>query len=352
MKILITGGCGFLGSNLASSFLDTGDEVIIVDALYRMGSSANLAWLQSHPLSSALSFYQLDITDNDALHSIYRLHAPFDFICHVAGQVAMTTSLENPRADLETNIIGTFNVLEATRSLSPRSLVAFSSTNKVYGDLTHLSLYESETRYNSVDYPIGLNEGMPLDFSTPYGCSKGSADQYVRDWSRVFGLKTVIFRHSSIYGGRQFSTFDQGWIGWFCKQALNQKAAILPSLTPHLFSIAGNGKQVRDVLHATDLVSLYRSAYDMRDNLNGEIFNIGGGIDFSLSLLELFSLLSDILAIPPLQFTCNPRRTSDQDFFVADISKATQFFNWRPTVTPRMGITRYIQWLEESQAHH
>ena len=350
MKILITGGCGFLGSNLASSFLDTGDEVIIVDALYRMGSSTNLAWLQSHPSSSALSFYQIDITNNDQLTAIFRLHAPFDFICHVAGQVAMTTSLSNPRSDLETNIIGTFNVLEATRSFSSKALFAFSSTNKVYGDLTHMSLFESDTRYNSIDYPRGLNESMPLDFSTPYGCSKGSADQYVRDWSRVYGLNTVIFRHSSIYGGRQFSTFDQGWIGWFCKQALEQKSSILCNLTVQPFSIAGNGKQVRDVLHASDLVSLYRRAYDMRDKLNGEIFNIGGGIDFSLSLRELFSLLSDILSIQPLQYDCNPRRTSDQDFFVADISKASSLLNWRPTVTPRMGVTNYLVWLEQSES--
>lgn len=344
MKILITGGCGFLGSNLAAFFLKKNYEVFILDSLVREGSDKNLIWLKSLVNPKNLKFFQIDIKNKNKLEDIFKVNGSFDFICHVAGQVAMTISLEDPRIDMETNLIGTFNVLEAMRKYSPEALLAFSSTNKVYGDLEWLDYKETSTRFTVEKYSDGFNENLPLDFSTPYGCSKGSADQYVRDWARIYGLKTVVFRHSSIYGGRQYSTKDQGWIGWFCKKAIEQrnqknfKKKVIP------FTISGTGKQVRDVLHANDLVNLYEKALIEKENLNGEIFNIGGGISNSLSLLELFDLLSKLLKMDPLIYDKKPRRKSDQDFFVASIEKAKNKLRWEPKINFKEGIEEMINW--------
>ena len=260
MKVLITGGCGFLGSNLACSFLKNGAEVYIIDSLERNGSQENLQWLKSISSRAQLHFMKSDISKFEGINSFFEKYAPFDFVCHVAGQVAMTLSIDNPRKDLETNVLGTFNILEAIRKYSPNALLAYSSTNKVYGDLNWIKISEKDTRFVLDDYPLGLDENIPLDFTTPYGCSKGSADQYVRDWARLFDMKTVVFRHSSIYGGRQFSSIDQGWIGWFCLKVIQQKSTC-KKLKREPFTISGTGKQVRDVLHAEDLVSLYHSAY-------------------------------------------------------------------------------------------
>jgi CDP-paratose 2-epimerase len=347
MKLLITGGCGFLGSNLCAFYLSQEAEVIVVDALYRDGSALNLVWLQQQAKGNQFSFIQADLADTEAVMAVFRRHAPFDYICHVGGQVAMTTSLNNPTRDFQTNVLGTFNILEAARSLSSESLIAYSSTNKVYGDLEHLSYLETPTRYLLADYPNGLNESLPLDFSTPYGCSKGSADQYVRDWSRVYGLKTVVFRHSSIFGSRQFASFDQGWIGWFCRKAIEQKQGYMAKQSVTPFTIAGTGKQVRDVLHADDLISLYNLAYENREILNGEIFNIGGGQENSLSLIELFSELAKILGIHPLSYSKTPRRASDQDYFVADISKAKHLLDWKPNISFRQGIESTLNWSDK-----
>jgi CDP-paratose 2-epimerase len=348
MKILITGGCGFLGSNLASFYLREGAEVVVVDALFRRGSSANLAWLESQAAIGQFHFIQDDLANSEGVMAVFRRHAPFDYICHVGGQVAMTTSLQDPARDLKTNILGTFNVLEAARALSPHALIAYSSTNKVYGDLEWLNYKETETRYCLTDYPQGLDESLPLDFSTPYGCSKGAADQYVRDWARVYGLNTVVFRHSSIYGGRQFASFDQGWIGWFCQKAIEQKYSSDLGLPIDPFSIAGTGKQVRDVLHSNDLVRLYHAAFECKDRIAGEVFNIGGGCSNSLSLLELFELLTDLLSLPALAYESNPRRASDQDCFIASISKAEQLLGWLPQISCRQGVLMMIEWSKDN----
>lgn len=344
MKVLITGGCGFLGSNLAASYLQEGAQVIVIDALFRRGSSANLSWLENQSAKDQFHFIQTDLADAEGVMAVFRRHSPFDYICHVGGQVAMTSSLEDPARDLQTNVLGTFNVLEAARSFSPEALIAYSSTNKVYGDLEWLSYKETETRYCLPDYPKGLDESLPLDFSTPYGCSKGSADQYVRDWARVYGLKTVVFRHSSIYGGRQFASFDQGWIGWFCQKAVEQKNALNLGQFPDSFTISGTGKQVRDVLHADDLIRLYKAAYELRASISGEIFNIGGGLANSLSLLELFSHLADKLTMTSLSYVQTPRRASDQDFFVADISKAARLLKWNPEISFLRGLDLMLEW--------
>lgn len=343
MRILITGGCGFLGSNLAASYLEEGAEVIIIDALLRTGGQSNRDWLKTLAKSPGqLTFHHFDLADDAAVTAVFRAHAPFDFICHVGGQVAMTTSLTDPRRDMRTNVLGTFNVLEAMRQHSPDAFLAYSSTNKVYGDLERLSYVETATRYTVPAYPNGFDELLPLDFASPYGCSKGAADQYVRDWKRNYGLKTVVFRHSSIYGGRQFATFDQGWIGWFCQKAWEQKQD--PAARP--FTIAGTGKQVRDVLHAEDLVRLYRAAYQEQNQIAGEVFNIGGGMANSLSLIELFSLLETALGMKtPLRFERQSRRTSDQDLFVADLTKVRRLLKWQPLISRDEGIKSMLSWV-------
>jgi CDP-paratose 2-epimerase len=344
MKVLITGGCGFLGSNLAAHFLARGDAITIMDALYRHGSELNLAWLRSKASPNRLSFHQHDLAEPDAVNSIFQKEGPFDFICHVGGQAAMTTSLKDPRRDLQTNVLGTFNVLEAARRHSPDALVAYSSTNKVYGNLEWVRYEQSGKRYVAPDYPHGFDESVPLDFASPYGCSKGAADQYMRDWHRNFGLKTVVFRHSSIYGGRQFATYDQGWIGWFCSQAIQQQRDLQTGKAPCAFTISGNGFQVRDVLHGDDLVRLYQAAYDRRNEVAGHIFNIGGGMENSLSLLELFDLLQEEVRIELACQRIAPRQ-SDQKFFVADIREAGRMLGWKPQVAKYEGIVRMLDWV-------
>lgn len=347
MKILVTGGCGFLGSNIAAAYLNDGADVVVLDALFRTGGEANLAWLQSQAKPNQLIFERGDIAESDVVTNVFKRYGPFDYVCHLAGQVAMTTSLANPRRDMLTNVVGTFNVLEAVREHSPEAMVAYSSTNKVYGDLGHLQYQETATRYVIPTHPTGFDETLSLDFASPYGCSKGAADQYVRDWSRNFGLKTVVFRHSSIYGGRQHATFDQGWVGWFCEKAKDQNHAEKSKTQIPEFTIAGTGKQVRDLLHAEDLIRLYRAAYDNRRLVAGEIFNIGGGISNSLSLLELFERLRKVAQLTePLKFRRMPRRASDQDFFVADIGKAKRLLDWVPRVSAEEGVCLMYDWIK------
>lgn len=336
MKYLITGGCGFLGSNLASEVLKRGEELIILDNLSRMGSIDNLGWLKEQ---GDFRFIHADIRNaNDVTRVISEVKP--DVIFHLAGQVAMTTSVANPRLDFEINALGTFNVLEAVRQHVPEAIVIYSSTNKVYGDLEWVKYEETDTRYIASDYPNGFNENIPLEFSSPYGCSKGAADQYMLDYARMFDLNTVVFRHSSMYGGRQFATYDQGWIGWFCQKALETKKGILKEP----FTISGDGKQVRDVLHAEDMKRLYFAAVEHIDDARGNAFNIGGGIKNSLSLLELFAILEKKLDIK-LAYTKLSWRKSDQKVFVADIDKVRSTFGWKPLVVSREGVEKMLFWI-------
>ncbi len=336
MKLLITGGCGFLGSNLASDALARGDDLIVFDNLYRNGSRENLAWLQAQ---GTFTFEHGDIRNQNDITRIIAAHAP-DAIFHLAGQVAMTTSIANPRMDFETNALGTFNLLEAVRQHAPNAVVIYSSTNKVYGDLEQFNYAETETRFRCIDHPEGFNEHTTLDFHSPYGCSKGAADQYMLDYARIFELKTVVFRHSSMYGGRQFATYDQGWVGWFCQKAVETNRGELREP----FTISGTGKQVRDVLHADDMKRLYMAAVENIDKARGHAFNIGGGIENSLSLLELFSSLEGLLNIK-LDYRRLPVRESDQRVFVADIQKATRLLDWRPLVSAPDGVARMVEWV-------
>ena len=344
MTWLITGGCGFLGCNLADACLDRGDNVVILDNLSMLGSRQNLAWLREHH-GTEWAFVDGDIRDSQGLVKLVKEHKP-KVVAHLAGQVAMTTSLQNPRLDFEVNAVGTFNLLEAVRQHAQDAVVIYASTNKVYGDLDWVCSKENETRYIVPDYPNGFDETLPLDFHSPYGCSKGSADQYMLDYARMFGLRTVVFRHSSMYGGRQFATFDQGWVSWFCQKALEAKEAqsTLHGSSSPAFTISGNGKQVRDILHIDDIKWLYWLAAERADQASGQAFNIGGGIINSLSLLELFQVLNSVLGVS-LQYEQLPTRKSDQKVFVADVSKATKLLRWEPAVTAREGLCDVLRWL-------
>jgi CDP-paratose 2-epimerase len=338
MKLLITGGCGFLGSNLAEDALSNGNELIIFDSLYRDGSRENLAWLQGQ---GNFRFEHGDIRNQNDITRVVQLFKP-DVIFHLAGQVAMTTSIANPRMDFEVNVIGTHNLLEAVRLYAPDATVVYSSTNKVYGDLEQYTYQETDTRYECIERPNGFDEKTPLEFHSPYGCSKGAADQYMLDYARIFDLKTVVFRHSSMYGGRQFATYDQGWVGWFCQKTIEAKQAV----AKEPFTISGTGKQVRDVLHADDMKRLYMAAVDNIDQVKGHAFNIGGGIENSLSLLELLSLLEKISNVK-LDYTNLPVRESDQRVFVADFAKAKQLLNWHPVISAQEGVARMVQWVSQ-----
>ena len=336
MKYLVTGGCGFVGSNLAAEVLKRGEELVVFDNLFRHGSSKNLDWLRT---KGEFTYYPFDIRNFNDIETVIKDEKP-DVVFHLAGQVAMTTSISNPRLDFEINTLGTHNLLDSIRKHSPETIILYSSTNKVYGDFENYTFEETPTRYVCKEYPKGFDETVPLDFHSPYGCSKGAADQYLLDYARIFGIKTVVFRHSSMYGGNQHATIDQGWIGWFCQKALEikNKTAKEP------FTISGTGKQVRDVLHADDVVSLYFSSVNNIEKVKGQAFNVGGGIDYSLSLLELFKLLEEILGIK-MNYKQLPPRESDQLVFVADHAKISELIGWKPKVTTKDGLIKMFKWL-------
>lgn len=349
-KWIVTGGCGFIGSNLVAALVEDGVEVVVLDTLVRLGSADNLAWLEERarrPGAGRLVHLRADTRSRTDVDDAFRAHGKgVTAIAHLAGQVAMTTSIERPRYDFEVNALGAINVLEAIREFTPGAVAMFSSTNKVYGDLAQLRHVEAPTRWTLPDHPRGLDERVGLDFQSPYGCSKGAADQYFLDYHRMFGLRTVVFRHSSIYGGRQWATYDQGWVGWFCGEALRQRREAAAGVAVRPFTISGDGKQVRDLLHADDLVSCYRRAYAAPDRCTGRAFNIGGGAENSLSLLELFDELARLTGQRPA-FERLPWRASDQKVFVADCASAKAAFGWEARVSRQDGLARMLRWVEE-----
>lgn len=338
MKLLITGGCGFLGSNLAAAALERDIELLVFDNLSRTGSAQNLEWLRGQ---GAFTHVHGDIRNVNDVTRMVRDFAP-DAVFHVAGQVAMTTSIANPRLDFEINAMGSLNLLEAVRDHAPDAALLYSSSNKVYGDLEYIDYHETDTRYVDPAHPAGLDENTPLEFQSPYGCSKGAADQYMQDFARVYGLKTLVFRHSSMYGSRQFGTFDQGWIAWFCSQAVKASQGLLDKP----FSIAGNGKQVRDVLEARDMARLYFAGLEHIDRAKGQVLNVGGGMENSLSLLELFALLEELTGVR-LDYEKLPARFSDQRVFVADLAKTRALLDWTPAVSARQGIGDAVSWARQ-----
>ncbi|MCG8557595.1 MAG: GDP-mannose 4,6-dehydratase [Proteobacteria bacterium] len=340
MRILITGGAGFVGSNLAKAALERGHQLCVFDNLSRHGCAANLTWLQS---AGRFRFVHGDIrcaSDVDLVVGDFCPNAVF----HLAGQVAMTSSVARPRLDFETNAMGTFSLLESLKRHAREALFIYSSTNKVYRRPESFTRHvEQGTRYITPEFPEGFPETIPFDPETPYGVSKGTADALVRDAHAIFGLRTVVFRHSSIYGGRQFATFDQGWVSWFCAQALSQKKFQADS-----FTVAGSGKQVRDLLHADDLVDLYLAVLDHGESVIGEAFNVGGGIRNSMSILELLDFLQTELDVR-LRFDCIAPRARDQKVFVADNTKIFGRLSWKPEVDRATGLRRTLTWLCEQE---
>jgi CDP-paratose 2-epimerase len=254
--------------------LRTGEEVYGIDNLSRKGGEYNLGSLRSHP---RFHFLRLDIRDFDGVSKAFQANGPFDMVIHQAAQVAVTTSVKNPREDFEINAYGTLNLLEAVRLFSPNSFFQFASTNKVYGKMENIAVFERNGRYEYESLPQGISESYGLDLYSPYGCSKGAADQYVRDYHRIYGIQSVVLRQSCIYGTRQFGIEDQGWVAWFT----------IASALGKQVTIYGDGKQIRDLLWIDDLVDVYGLMYKNRNKVSGQIFNVGGGPQNTLSILEL-----------------------------------------------------------------
>jgi CDP-paratose 2-epimerase len=328
MNILITGGAGFIGSNLAAHHLKKGDKVTLYDNLSRPGVEQNLDWLLT--LKGKLVHINADINDVATLNiAVKKQHR----IYHEAGQTAVTTSLTNPVHDFQVNALGTFNVVEAVRTQNPKATLIYASTNKVYGSLPGWQFKQGKTRYVPTKQ-AAVSETEPLDFHSPYGCSKGAGDQYVRDYARSYGLKTVVFRQSCIYGEHQLGVEDQGWLAHFAAQAIKG----LP------ITIFGDGKQVRDVLYIGDLVEAYELAATHIDTTAGHIYNLGGGVDHTLSLLELIALLKKRLG--PVSVTMSKPRVGDQLYYVSNLAKAKHDFHWVPKISVETGVDRLVTWLQ------
>src|SRR5215831_695952 len=330
--VLVTGGAGFIGSNLVASLLRDGHRVTVLDSLARRGSEQNLAWLRSQNCNGLLRFINGDVRDPD---DAWAAAKDAEVIYHLAGQVAVTTSVEDPRTDFEVIAFGTLNVLEAARLSGGRPTFVFTSTNKVYGGMEDVAVTEGAKRYAYRDFYEGISESQPLDFHSPYGCSKGAADQYVRDYGRIYGLPTVVFRMSCIYGPRQFGNEDQGWVAHF----------IITAQTGQLLSIYGDGKQVRDVLFVDDLVRAFKMAANQIDATAGQVFNIGGGPDNSLSVWHEFGKILVELNGKELPVRFAEWRPGDQPCYISDIQKAERLMGWHPQIRMQTGIRRLWSWV-------
>lgn len=333
---LVTGGAGFIGSNYVSRLLKRGEKVTVFDNLSRKGAAANLAWLRAEYGANSFRLIQADVRDAKAIEEAA---ADADVIVHLAAQVAVTTSVTHPREDFEINALGTFNVLEAARISGRKPIFLFASTNKVYGGMDDVEVVEQETRYMYKDLPLGCPESQPLDFHSPYGCSKGTGDQYVRDYARIYDLPTVVFRQSCIYGPRQFGVEDQGWVAWFIIAAVNQRP----------ITIYGDGKQVRDVLFVEDLLDGYDLAVTNIRTAAGRVYNMGGGVVNTISIWTEFKpILEKALgqAIPTGQGDWRP---GDQKVFIADIRKAEAELGWKPRVSVEEGVERLVEWVKTNR---
>jgi len=330
-RALVTGGLGFIGANLTRRLLSTGWSVTVFDNFSRMAAEANLQWLREGRDADHLTVIRGDVRDSGSVAEVVCNAAA---VFHLAGQVAATRSIADPRLDFETNVLGTFNILEAARSCSSPPFILFTSTNKVYGDLSHIPIKELPKRYGYANGRAGIAETEPLDFYSPYGCSKGAADQYVRDYARIYGLSAVVFRMSAIYGPRQFGTEDQGWVAYFCIQALLRRKV----------GLYGVGKQVRDILYIDDLLNAFEAAYQYRNDIQGEVFNIGGGPKDTLSILELFDLLEELSGYR-MEWETIGSRPGDQMIYVSDIGKARRLLDWQPTVAPKEGVGQLWRWI-------
>ena len=322
---LITGGAGFIGSNYVRRLLARGEQVTIYDNLSRAGAPKNMAWLQELFGENGSRLIVGDVADATSLTEAAK---DADVIVHLAGQVAVTTSVTNPREDFEANALGTFNALEAARASGRNPVFLYASTNKAYGGMEKaVALTEEPTRWRYADLEHGCPETQPLDFHSPYGCSKGAGDQYVRDYARIYGLRSVVFRQSCIYGPRQFGIEDQGRIAWM----------IIAALTGRRITIYGDGKQVRDVLHVDDLLDAYDAAIENIDMAAGQVYNIGGGPGNVMSVWAEFGPLLEKLLGKEIPVARDDWRPGDQRVFYADIRVAERELGWKPKVGCRAG---------------
>lgn len=331
-KCVVIGGAGFIGCNLARRLLADGKDVLVVDNLCRKGADANLQWLRS---KGRLTFVSADIRDARGMAALFTDYGDIDVVVHLAGQVAVTTSVAQPREDFEINAVGTFNILEGIRLSKQRPLLIYASTNKVYGGMEEIAVDERETRYAYRDFPQGIPETAPLDFHSPYGCSKGAADQYVRDYARIYGMPTVVYRQSCIYGYRQFGVEDQGWLAWF----------VIAAVLGRGITIYGNGKQVRDVLFIDDLVDAYLMAMNHPETVSGRIFNVGGGPDNTMSVWAEFGPMLEELVGHPIPVETGPWRPGDQPVYVSDIRRIGAELGWQPKVSVREGVGKLYEWV-------
>ncbi len=333
---LITGGAGFIGSNYVNRLLERGERVKVFDNLSRLGGNINIDWLKVTHGAKSFEMIEADIRD---ANKIAEAAKDADIIVHLAGQVAVTTSVLNPRLDFEENALGTFNTLEAARRSGRNPIFLYASTNKVYGGLEEIQVIEGRNRYTYSDLPFGVDEARPVDFHSPYGCSKGAGGQYVRDYQRIYDIPSVIFRQSCIYGPRQFGIEDQGWIAWFMIAAIAQ----------HPITIFGNGKQMRDVLYVDDLLDVYDVAIEKIDQVAGQIFNIGGGPWNSLSIWQEFgSILSELLE-REIPVERDDWRPGDQLVYVSDIRKAEEVLGWSPSTNVDEGIQKLFEWMQANK---
>ena len=325
---------GFIGLNACLHYARRGFRVVALDNLSRATARKNHKEFSKFS-AGGVRFERADVRKPGDLDRAFRRHGKFDLVLHLAGQTAVTTSVVDPRSDFETNAFGAINVLEAVRRRSPRSAVFFASTNKVYGGMDWLRFKDTGKRYELTHPKGGVSESAPLDFHSPYGCSKGAADQYMRDYSRIYGLNTVVFRQSCIYGPWQYGEEDQGWVAWF----------VLAALSRRTITLFGNGKQLRDVLYVGDLLAAYDAAFARIARARGEVFNIGGGPQLTLSLLELLDWVGERLERAP-KLRRTGWRPGDQRAYVSDISKARRVLGWTPRVKVGAGLEQLLAWLE------
>jgi len=334
-KVVITGGAGFIGTNLVTSLLERGDtHIVLYDNLSRFGSGKNLAYLRDQG-TSCLEAIVGDVRDYRRLKEAMK---GADIVYHLAAQVAVTTSVNDPRKDFEVNASGTLNMLEAARQVGNNPIVLYASTNKVYGSMENIPIKQVGDRYEYIPPRVGISEQQPLDFHSPYGCSKGTGDQYARDYCRIYGMSTVVFRQSCIYGPRQFGMADQGWLAWLATAAYKD----LP------IAIYGDGKQVRDILYVDDLLQAFNQAIGSIEVTRGQVYNIGGGPQNTLSLLDWIQLLETHLS-RQIHYGFAEWRPGDQRVYISDIAKAERDFGWRPHVPKAMGIAKLLQWIESEQ---
>lgn len=333
--VLVTGGAGFIGSNLADSLLSEGEQVLLLDNLSRPGTEKNLRWLVSrHPKR-----LQVEVGDIRDAEVVRRLVKRAHTVYHLAAQAAVTSSLKEPQLDLAVNVLGTLNVLEAARSQAEPPVVLYTSTNRVYGQLGEVGVSPNSTRYMFQDGRTGIGEDQPLDFHSPNGCSKGSADQYVHDYARIFGVPTTVFRVSCTYGPRQFGNEDQGWVAHF----------VISALAGQELTVYGDGKQVRDILFVDDLVEAMRLATMGARERPGRIYNVGGGPDNTISLVELLEMLEGVLGqtVPHRSASWRP---GDQKLYVTDIARIRRELGWTPRVSTAEGVRRMVDWVQENAA--